>query len=107
MQQALIVRIVDWAKQPVEHIAEIPLEDLQFFLGDRHLFGPVVEDRQCFNIDDAKRRPAALPAVWRGLVGVVEQIVGECFRDRVSRSPFTGAVAPRSKRPEELYNAEI
>src|SRR5690606_26663368 len=74
-------------------MTEIPLENLQFFLGDRHLFGPVVEDRQRLNIDDAKRRAATFPAVWRGFVGVVEKIVGKCFGDRVSRSPFAGAAA--------------
>src|SRR5690606_14545530 len=88
---ALIVRIVDWAEQPVEHVAEIPLEDLQFFLSDRYLLGPVVEDGQRLHIDNAKRRPAALPAVRRGFVGIVEKIVGQRFRDWLARSPFAGA----------------
>ena len=47
---------IDGAEQPVENVAEIPLENVYSRLDDGNALGPVVDDGQPLDIEDVRQR---------------------------------------------------
>ncbi|MCF6367544.1 hypothetical protein [Rhizobium halophilum] len=83
-----VIRL-SWVQEFVEHIAEPTLEHVNLGLGDRNIIGPIVGDAHPLAVRAEKGRVgSSCPAVRRGIVGVIEQIVGKWFGDRLSRSPW-------------------
>ncbi|HEY0212901.1 MAG TPA: hypothetical protein VGC40_04855, partial [Paenirhodobacter sp.] len=69
------------AEQPVENVAEIPLEDFDFGFRDWDAVGPIVDDGQPLDIEYVKWCGTTLRTVRRRrIVDIVIEVVWQFFR---------------------------
>lgn len=83
---------IDGAEQPVENVAEIPLENVHSRLDDGNALRPIVDDGQALDVETA-RRWITPPRYCRrsGFVAVIVEIVGKGLRDWPAWPPLSDA----------------